>query len=132
MNFKHGYYGTPTYTNWKGMLYRCRSTDGIHGKYWRDRGITVCERWHKFENFLKDMGERPLNKSLDRINNDKGYSPKNCRWATPTEQARNTRNARTFKGKNLAQWAKILGVKRSTLAQRFYVYGWSVDRVLSK
>lgn len=129
-NYKHGYFGTPTYKSWGGMLYRCRT----RGKYWKDKGITVCKRWEKFENFLSDMGERPQNTTLDRIDNNKGYSKKNCRWATHKQQQNNRSTARLFelKGerKTLTEWSKKLNIKRSTLAQRYYVYGWSVEKTL--
>jgi hypothetical protein len=82
------------------------------------RGITVCERWRVFENFLADMGERPAGKSLDRINTDLGYEPGNCRWATKSEQMRNTRRALVFEGKPLAQWAEESGVPYQTLKGR--------------
>ena len=129
-NFKHRYYGTPTYKNWSEMLYRCRC---VGKKYWKDKGITVCKRWNKFENFIKDMGERPEGKnSIDRIDNNKGYFPGNCRWATNKEQCRNKSNNFLLKGKTLSEWSELLGIKRSTLAQRHYTYKWSEDRVLSK
>lgn len=131
-NYKHGGFGTPTYKSWAGLLYRCRT----NGKYWKEKGITVCKRWLKFENFLVDMGEKPNRSSIDRIDNKKGYYKGNCQWATSKQQAINRSTTRLFKfngQKNtLTDWSKILGIKRSTLAQRYYVYGWSVNRTLSE
>ena len=109
---------SPTYISWVGMMQRCNYVG--HAKYalYGGRGITVCERWHEFENFLADMGERPIGKSLDRIDSNKGYSPENCRWSTKSEQMRNTRRALTFEGKPLAQWAEESGVPYQTLKAR--------------
>jgi hypothetical protein len=93
----HGCSRTAMHNAWYNMLRRCTEQDGATADAYSKRGITVCERWQKFENFLSDMPPRPTPKhSIDRINNDKGYSPDNCRWATKREQSLNTRRARYF------------------------------------
>ena len=96
---KHGYAkGTqsPTYRSWTAMLARCRNPARNRWDHYGGRGITVCARWDvqqggSFENFLADMGERPPDRTLDRINVDGNYEPGNCRWATTSEQQRNRR-----------------------------------------
>lgn len=88
----HGMTGTSTWKSWISMRNRCYRKNLRAYKWYGRRGITVCDRWlHSFENFLNDMGERPIGKSLDRISSDGNYAPENCRWATPKEQANNTR-----------------------------------------
>jgi hypothetical protein len=94
------------------MLSRCRNPRSKLWKNYGGRGITVCERWHTYEHFLTDMGRRPdPQHSLDRIDNEKGYSPENCRWATATQQRRNTRRVKnliTVDGETrlLGEWLK--------------------------
>lgn len=82
---------TPTYISWDCMIQRCTNTNNVAYFNYGGRGITVCEEWLKFENFLKDMGERPLGKTLDRLDNDLGYYPDNCKWSTKSEQELNKR-----------------------------------------
>ncbi|MEU1273052.1 helix-turn-helix domain-containing protein [Streptomyces sp. NPDC005799] len=87
----HGYTGTSLYRSWADMVDRC--TRPTH-KRWADyggRGITVCERWRKFENFLADVGDRPPGMTIDRVDNDRGYEPDNFRWANTSTQNRNRR-----------------------------------------
>ena len=86
---KHGMYKTKTYHSWRAMLTRCNNNHHVRYDRYGGRGIAVCDEWLEFENFYRDMGERPEGKTLDRINNDANYSPRNCRWATPKEQAQN-------------------------------------------
>jgi hypothetical protein len=80
------------YWIWSAMLDRCRNSKNTAYANYGGRGIAVCERWVRFENFKSDMGDRPEGKSLDRINNDLGYSPENCRWVSRQEQNSNRRN----------------------------------------
>lgn len=133
-NRKHGLSQSRTHSIWSQMKKRTRSPDSVDFHRYGARGIDVCERWLAFENFLADMGECPPKKTLERINNDGNYGPGNCRWATRTEQARNTRTNRliTFRGETrpAAAWAEITGLKSATIRWRLS-RGWSVERALT-
>ena len=83
--------GSPEYESWSAMRARVAATSGERFENYGKRGITCCERWASFENFLADMGPRPEGRTLDRINNDGNYEPGNCRWATASQQVTNRR-----------------------------------------
>lgn len=127
--------GHPLYFCWLDMRKRCSSEKHKDYALYGGRGIVVCERWKKFENFVADMVERPKGMTLERKNNNGDYEPRNCRWATHAEQSRNTRRNRflTFEGKTLClvDWAKETGIKPYTIGERIR-NGWTVERTLTE
>lgn len=130
-NYKHGGAGTPEYITWWGMMARCYRPDSSSYKYYGAKGIIVCERWHCFEHFLKDMGRRPEGLTLDRENQNGDYEPSNCRWSTLETQSGNRSSTIqiTFKGKTqcMAVWARELGINYGTLRKRFKL-GWPIEK----
>lgn len=138
-NRTHGQTHTKMYEIYCAMLARCRSKEGLSYKNYVSRGITVCDCWqgeHGFQNFMEDMGARPSAEySLERIDNDRNYSPENCKWATRTEQMRNTRRNYTLTYNDVTQcisaWAETLHVTVSAI-QYLIKKGLSDDEVLSQ
>lgn len=112
----------PTYNAWQNMMRRCYDPQADSFPGYGGRGITVCDEWHSVKVFARDMGKRPSGTSLDRIDNNLGYSPENCRWATSSEQAKNRRSTRLFTIGDetlcIKDWAKRWGVARDTAKKR--------------
>lgn len=145
----YGLNKTSFYNAWRNMFPRCLDKNHPGYKYYGDRGITICDEWFDFRNFIKDMyelweyhvenfGDGRKNCQLDRIDNNKGYYKDNCRWATAKLNNNNRRdykrmgNARyiEYRGKKLCikDWAKELDMKYTTLIYRLNRAGWSVEK----
>lgn len=133
-NLHHGHkrvgHVSPTYYSWSSMLNRVRNNPRYIVK-----GIDVDPRWESFEVFLADMGERPEGMTIERIDNDKGYWPGNCKWGTRTEQSRNRTGRRvvTFENEEmlLVQAIERSGIPVRVFEQRVYRRGWDVMRALT-
>lgn len=127
---------SPIYDCWRAIKRRCYNENRTDYRFYGGRGIKLCERWMIFQNFHNDMF--PTWKpglTIDRIDNELGYSPDNCRWATRKEQSNNRRSNRlvTFNGetKNCAQWAEQLGLSKFGVIYRLNA-GWPISMALTK
>jgi hypothetical protein len=133
-NKRHGMSNTPLHRTWSAMIQRCTNPNTREYVRYGGRGISICEDWLVFENFMRDMGERPDGTSIDRIDNDGNYEPSNCRWATQKTQTNNrsvtrmiTANSQTLP---LTEWSALIGVKPITLEKRVKA-GWSDHDVIN-
>jgi len=134
---KHGHAGVVNgkkcsreYNSWRAAKARCLNTTNENYAYYGGRGITICERWLKFDNFLLDMGRCPDGYSLDRIDNSRGYEPSNCRWASKAQQMNNTRATTylTINGRTdtTASWAAAHNISLRVVRRRLDL-GWSPE-----
>lgn len=135
-NTKHGQHGSLTYARWKSMMQRCNPNSSRHHARYAGSGITVCDRWTEFSNFLADMGECPdKSMTLDRIDNARGYEPENCRWATKVEQNLNRSMTvlLTHDGitQSVTEWANVIGMSANTLHHRIGL-GWTAERAITQ
>jgi hypothetical protein len=135
-NLKHGLSKTPEYGVWLTMRRRCDDPNVEKFQQYGGRGIKVCERWQKFENFISDMGRRPGPEfSIERLDNDGNYEPSNCRWETVQEQSYNKSTTRllSYKGQEITvhQASKVAGIPKNNIFARLY-RGWSVERAIEE
>ena len=134
---KHGMCRTRTYATWSGMISRCENKNNEAYDRYGGRGVFICKEWREsFECFLHDMGVAPEGLTIERIDNDAGYSKENCKWATYADQAKNTRRTRliTANGETLciSDWADRLGASESTIRCRIDRFNWSPIDAVSK
>lgn len=133
----HGMSGTTEYNTWLGIKQRCYDEKSTSYKDYGARGITVCDRWlDSFENFYEDMGNKPSPElSIERVDNDKGYSPDNCVWATYIEQSKNRRSNRllTFNGEthSISEWGIITEIGQDAIRARIDKLGWTIEKSLT-
>ena len=120
---RHGMTGTPTMISWQGMIQRCYNENANKYDDYGGRGISVCDRWRVFRNFLEDMGPRPEGTTLDRIDPNGNYEKSNCRWASQATQNDNTRRIIhvRFNGEvcNLKSACKAAGVNYDTVRKKW-------------
>ena len=132
---RHGFSRTGVYKSWNAMMQRCLNPKNHAYSRYGGSGITVCKRWLKIENFIADMGQRPAGKTLERIDNDRGYSPKNCIWTTQEDQMNNTSYNRFFEYGGKVYRAKELAAEHGVNLATFWIRihrGWTVEKALTK
>lgn len=134
-NKKHGLYNEKIYKTWKSIRQRCNNKNNKRYKDYGGRGITICNEWNDFKNFYDwalNNGYKE-NLTIDRINNNKGYSPENCRWADKITQSNNRRNNRNYTYNNethtIGEWANIYNVNYFSLRSRLN-RGWDIKKAL--
>lgn len=131
----HGASATNLYRRYLSMHQRCYNKNSTEYKNYGMKGISVCEQWHQFEQFRKDMGEPPAGMTLDRIDVTGNYCPENCRWATKSEQVRNRRITLTVTHQDttmtFADFVEKHGLQYRRTYERLYRQQWSIDRILA-
>lgn len=131
----HGKSYDSIYRIWLNMITRTSNKKDVSYEHYGGRGIEVCERWHDFNNFYADMGDKPNGKTLDRIDVNGDYCKENCRWATSEQQCNNKTNNHflTYKGetKTVSQWSRYAGIKAQTLFHRINIHNWSIEDALT-
>lgn len=127
----HGRYLHPCYKHWGTMRQRCNNKNSSDYKNYGKRGIMICERWNNIENFIVDMGNPPSKEhTLDRIDVNGNYEPKNCRWANRKIQSNNRRNTIKIDGIPLTQWCENHNLPYEAMYQR-YANGWDKNKILN-
>lgn len=132
VQFKHGLWNHPLYKVWSNMISRCENPMDRAYKNYGGRGVVVCSRWHDPRLFVEDMGERPVGTFIERLDNNAGYEPGNCIWATRTVQNRNRRCTKLTKEQaDDIRLLKAGGMKRQDIADRFGVSLATIKKVVS-
>lgn len=132
---RHGKRRTKEYAVWCGVKGRCTNEQNAAYHNYGGRGIGICDRWMSFENFLADMGCCPPGMTLERVDNNKGYEPGNCRWDTRTAQSRNRRNLHvvTIDGRSapLSVWVEEIGMASYRTVHQRIIKGWDAKRAIT-
>lgn len=137
----HGMSHTRIHETWKHMIQRCSNKKHPYYKDYGGRGITVCDEWIGTEGFIRfnewaSANGYQENLTLDRIDNNKGYTPDNCRWVDHLTQCNNKRNNKRYEYKGeshtIAEWARLYGIKYTTLNKRLSKLGWDIEKALTR